>query len=158
MYRLPPSVLFLVLFGFSTPLVFGQSHALSKTDLGKSQNTAQDLQNSLVPGAPKFGKGEKKEEVDPKKLPSKKSNDTLFAGGLNDLGVNWSGDKMGKPHTGREAESKTEKATSAVEKDSKVTTASENAAATKAKDEASAAAAKTEQTSAEKEKASTAAK
>ena len=53
--------------------------------------------NSLVPGPKKFGKGEKKEEVDPKKLPSKTLHDKTFQGNLMDIGVDWNGDKLGKP-------------------------------------------------------------
>jgi hypothetical protein len=98
-------------FGFMAPLAFGQS-VLGKTDLGKSQNTSEDLMNSLIVNKqPKVGKGEKKEEVDPKKLQSKTTNDKTFSGSLNDIGLDWGGDKMGKPHAGSagEAESKNAK-------------------------------------------------
>src|SRR6266508_4039217 len=78
------------------PCSWGQG-AISGTDLGKSQNTTRDLANSLVPGKPNLGKGEKKSEVDPKTLPSKTIKDKTFEGGLNDIGVDWTGDKMGKP-------------------------------------------------------------
>ena len=75
---------------------FGQG-ALNDTDLGKSQNTARDYANSLIPGERNATKGEKRAEVDPKTLQSKKLKDPVFEGGLNDLGVDWTGDKMGKP-------------------------------------------------------------
>ena len=71
--------------------------ALNDTDLGKSQNTARDYANSLIPGERNATKGEKRAEVDPKTLQSKKLKDPVFEGGLNDLGVDWTGDKMGKP-------------------------------------------------------------
>src|SRR5947209_19754585 len=94
---------------FLAPLARGQDHT-SGTDYGKSQNTAQDLANSLTPGKERVGKGEKKSEVDPKSLPSKKAaKDPLFQGGLADIGVDWNGDKIGKPHSGANADSKTSK-------------------------------------------------
>ena len=74
------------------------ARAQGGTTLGKSQNTSDDLINSLVPGPKRFDKGEKKSEVDPKTLPSKKINDKTFSGSLNDIGLDWNGDGMGKPH------------------------------------------------------------
>ena len=68
MYRLPPAILALLVFAFSAPALVGQSSVINKTDLGKSQNTAADLANSLDPTPPKYGKGEKGTEIDPKKL------------------------------------------------------------------------------------------
>ncbi len=99
--------------GFLAPVAFGQS-ALGKTDLGKSQNTPEDLMNSLIVNKQqKVGKGEKKEEVDPKKLQSKTSNDKTFSGSLNDIGLDWHSDNMGKPHgdsgSGKPSESKSAK-------------------------------------------------
>jgi hypothetical protein len=86
--------------------------ALGKTDFGKNMNTSEDLANSLVPGPVKYGKGEKKSEVDPKTLPSKRTKDPLFEGGLNDVGLNWTADnKMGKP-TVKESDSKAPKTSS----------------------------------------------
>ena len=80
--------------------------ALSGTTLGKSQNSSQDLYNSLTPGKPlRFGKNEKNAEVDTKTLQSKKSNDKTFSGSLSDIGLDWSGDKMGKPHGSQGANS-----------------------------------------------------
>src|SRR5438874_4582827 len=98
----------LVAWLFISPLAHGQA-VLNKTTLGGSQNDYRDLQNSLIPGKPKFGKGEKKEEVDPKKLPSKSVKDPTFQGTLMDLDLDWSGDKMGKPHTATDTDSKTPK-------------------------------------------------
>jgi hypothetical protein len=86
-YRL---ILVFVAFGLVCPPAFGQS-SLSKTTLGKSQNGPEDLENSLVPGKPRVGKGEKKEEVDPRTLPSKTVKDTTFQGTLMDVGVDWTG-------------------------------------------------------------------
>jgi len=88
-YRL---ILIFAAFGLVCPLASGQA-VLDKTDFGKSQNTAEDLANSLVPGKPRaVGKGEKKEEVDPRALPSKTVKDTTFQGTLMDIGVDWTGD------------------------------------------------------------------
>ena len=155
MYPLPPSILFLFVFAFSASALFGQSHAIEKMDLGKSQNTAQDFANSLDPGPPKYGKGEKRAEVDPKKLESKRSNDTLFAGGLNDVSVDWKAKGMGKPRTEHDAESHTAKTSSAVEKESKVTLTLETTAAAQTKEQTSATSAKTEDKSSDKAKTST---
>jgi hypothetical protein len=101
-------------------LARGQS-VLGGTDYGKSQNTAQDLANSLVPGKPNLTKGEKKSEVDPKTLPSKKApKDPMFSGGLNDIGVDWDGSKMAKVNEGSSANSKSAKQSDATaEKDPK---------------------------------------
>jgi hypothetical protein len=60
---------------------------LDKTTLGKSQNDGRDLANSLVPGEKKFGKGEKKEEVNAADLKSKPVKDTTFGGSLLNMGI-----------------------------------------------------------------------
>src|SRR2546430_5740125 len=86
------------------PLARAQN-SMSGTTLGKSQNGPEDLFNSLVPGPKRFDKGEKKEEVDPKKLPSKTIHDKTFQGNLMDIGVDWNGDKMGKPNGSQGANS-----------------------------------------------------
>ena len=98
-------VLFSVLLA---PSAFAQG-ALGKTDYGKSMNTDADLVNSLVPGPQKYWKGEKKAEVDAKTLQSKTTKDPMFQGGLMDVGLDWTADKMGKPQTN--ATAKTEKKT-----------------------------------------------
>jgi hypothetical protein len=73
------------------PLAHGQS-TLSKTTLGQSQNSSEDLVNSLiVPNRVHLGK-EKKEEVDPQKLPSKAMHDPTFGGSLVEMGLGSSGD------------------------------------------------------------------
>jgi len=89
---------------FLAPVARGQA-ALNGTEYGKSQNTAQDLVNSLTPGKERFGKGEKKSEVDPKTLRSKTIKDKTFEGGLNDIDVDWNGDKIGKPPSSQGANS-----------------------------------------------------
>ena len=96
-------------FGLVSPFASGQS-ALNKTTLGKSQNDQRDLVNSLVPGKQRFGKGEKKEEVDPQKLPTKAIKDPKFQGSLLDEGLDSSA----------ETKSQDEKGGSGSEKDSKV--------------------------------------
>jgi hypothetical protein len=94
---------------------------LDKTTLGESQNDYRDLQNSLiVPKRTNFGK-EKKEEVDLKTLQTKSSKDTIFQGTLMDLDVDWHGDKLGKPKSDGDKDSKAPKSAGAGgEKDSKV--------------------------------------
>jgi len=96
-------------FGLVSPLASGQS-PLSGTTLGKSQNDGRDLANSLVPGKQRFGKGEKKEEVDPQKLPTKAIKDPKFQGSLLDEGLGSSA----------ETKSQDEKGVGGNEKDSNV--------------------------------------
>jgi hypothetical protein len=141
--------------GALTTSAFGQSYNPDRhtqgTTLGQSQNTPQDLANSLVVNnKPKIGK-EKKEEVDPKKLVSKKSTDTTFAGGLNDVNLDWTANKMGKPHGTSGDDSKAgQKSDNAVQKDLKAAKSSEGSAEIETKDEKSAAA-KSDDKSAEKQ-------
>src|SRR4030095_3687543 len=97
-------VLLFSAFGFLAPPAYSQS-SLGNTTLGKSQNSSQDLVNSLIPGPEKYGKSEKKPDVDPKTLQSKKSNDATFSGGMNDIGLDWSANTMGKPHGSQGANS-----------------------------------------------------
>ena len=104
--------------GFLIPNTLAQA-VLGKTDYGKSQNTAEDLVNSLTPGKQRFDKGEKKSEVDPRTLQSKTHKDTTFSGSLNDIGLDWSGSNMGKLHGSGDAESKPVKQGEPAEKDSK---------------------------------------
>ena len=84
--------------------------ALDKTTLGQSQNDSRDLANSLIPGPKHYGKGEKKEEVDPKKLTSKTVKDPKFEGSLVEMGLGSNGDP----------DLHLEKASTASDKDSKV--------------------------------------
>src|SRR5207237_10195117 len=97
-------------FGLVSPLASGQS-PLSGTTLGKSQNEGRDLANSLVPGKQRFGKGEKIEEVDSQKLPTKAIKDPKFQGSLLDEGLDPSA----------ATKSQDEKGVSGSEKDPKVT-------------------------------------
>ena len=101
-------ILVLAACGFISPLAHGQG-SLNKTTFGKSQNDERDLVNSLVPGKQRFGKGEKKEEVDPQKLPTKAIKDPKFQGSLLDEGLDSSA----------ETKSQDEKGVSGSEKDSK---------------------------------------
>ncbi len=94
---------------------------LDKTTLGSSQNDYRDLQNSLIPGKKRYDKGEKKEEVDLKKLPSKSAKDPTFQGNLMDIDLDWGGSKLGKPPSNGDKDSKGSKTADAGgEKDSKV--------------------------------------
>src|SRR5438552_17938424 len=73
-------------FGLVSPFASAQS-PLSGTTLGKSKNDSRDLTNSLVPGKPRFGNGENKEEVDAQNLPTKAIKDDKSQGSLLDDGV-----------------------------------------------------------------------
>src|SRR5438270_4758858 len=156
-------IVILLAYGFVAPLAFGQA-VLNKTDLGKSQNTTEDLANSLiVNNKPKVGKGEKKEEVDPKKLPSKTIKDTTFSGSLNDMGLDWTSDKMGKPRGASAADPKSAKQSDAAgEKDAKASKGAETTAAKDSKGSKSSdgdgqqkvAASRSDEKSSDKEKAS----
>ena len=147
-------IILLALGSLSTP-AFAQSYNTDRhtqgTTLGQSQNSPQDLANSLVVNnKPKIGK-EKKEEVDPKKLVSKKSTDTTFSGGLNDVNLDWTGNKMGKPHDTSEADSKTaKKSEGAAAKDLKASKTSGSGEGAK---EEKSATSKSDDKSADKEKA-----
>jgi hypothetical protein len=154
--------------GSISSVVYGQADGiLDKTTFGRSQNGPEDLANSLVPGPKRYGKGEKKEEVDLKNLQSKSSKDTTFQGTLMDLDVDWHGNKLGKPKTNDEKDSKAAKSADADgAKDSKVSKQADNSGGKdpkaskstqagdgKNKDQKAASAVSTETTS-EKEKAS----
>src|ERR1700719_3650246 len=100
--------------GLVSSMVYGQADGiLDKTTFGHSQNSSEDLANSLIPGPKRYGKGEKKEEVDLKNLQSKSSKDTTFQGTLMDLDVDWHGNKLGKPKTNDEKDSKAAKSADA---------------------------------------------
>ena len=92
-------------FGLVSPFASGQS---ALTTLGSSQNDSRDLMNSLIPGKPRLGK-EKKEEVDPQKLPTKAIKDPKFQGSLLDEGLDSSAETKsqdGKGGSGSEKDSK----------------------------------------------------
>ena len=127
------------------------------TTLGESNNTAQDLANSLiVPQKSKIDKHEKKEDVDPKKLVSKKSNDTTFSGSLNDIGLDWSGGKLGKPSGNTDADSKQAKQSDSADKAVLKSTGASGEAQTKEqKSTTSKSNEKSAEKSADKEKAKT---
>jgi len=106
-------------FGLVSPFASGQS---ALTTLGSSQNDSRDLMNSLIPGKPRLGK-EKKEEVDPQKLPTKAIKDPKFQGSLLDEGLDSSAETKsqdGKGGSGSEKDSKVSKqAATSGDKDSK---------------------------------------
>ena len=97
---------------------------LDKTTLGASQNDGRDLANSLIPGKPtSVGKGEKKEEVDPRKLQTKAIHDPTFGGSLVEMGLGSSGDPtvLQKPRSAPDQDSNAPKPADAGSgKDSKV--------------------------------------
>lgn len=73
--------------GLTPARVSAQDTILDKTTIGRSQNDGRDLMNSLVPGEKKFGKGEKKLEVNSTELKSKTVKDTTFGGSLLNMGI-----------------------------------------------------------------------
>ena len=116
-------ILVLVALMVGSTVAHGQG-ALDKTTLGQSQNDSRDLANSLIPGPKHYGKGEKKEEVDPKKLTSKTVKDPKFEGSLVEMGLGSNGDPdlhLEKASTASDKDSKASKqADAAGEKDPKV--------------------------------------
>ena len=67
---------------------------LDKTTLGAKQNDGRDLANSLVPGEQKYGKGEKKAQVNASELKSKTVKDTTFGGSLLNMGIDPAAPKL----------------------------------------------------------------
>jgi hypothetical protein len=107
-YRL---ILVFAAYGSIAPLTYGQAGQaiLDKTTLGGSQNDSRDLANSLVvPRRNRIGK-EKTGEVDLKTLQSKSSKDATFQGNLMDLDLDWRGEKLGKPASNGDKDSKSSK-------------------------------------------------
>ena len=86
-------ILIFTAVGVSAVAAHGQS-ALDKTTLGKPQNNIQDLENSLVPGEKKYGKGEKKEQVNTAELKSKSTKDSTFGGSLLNMGIDPAAPKL----------------------------------------------------------------
>lgn len=80
------SIALMCVLGLSPVRICAQN-ALDRTTLGQSQNDGRDLVNSLVPGEKKFGKGEKKQEVNSAELKSKTVKDTTFGGSLLNMGI-----------------------------------------------------------------------
>ena len=116
-YRL---ILVFAVYGSIAPLASGQA-VLDKTTLGSSQNDYRDFENSLIPGKKRYGKGEKKEEVDLKTLQSKSIKDPTFQGNLMDIDLDWGGEKLGKTASGGDKDPKGAKtADNGGEKDAKV--------------------------------------
>lgn len=119
-YRL---ILVFAAYGPIAPLAYGQAGQaiLDKTTLGGSQNDSRDLVNSLVvPKRNRIGK-EKTGEVDLKTLQSKSSKDPTFQGNLMDIDLDWGGEKLGKPASHGDKDSKGSKTADAGgEKESKV--------------------------------------
>ena len=60
---------------------------LNNTTLGQSQNDQRDLANSLIAGPQKFGKGEKKAQINAGELKSKSIKDATFGGSLLNTGI-----------------------------------------------------------------------
>jgi hypothetical protein len=117
----------LVLIGAACVIVLPLAHAqgqavLDKTTLGQSQNDSRDLVNSLVAGPQRYGKGEKKGEVNSADLKSKTTKDATFGGSLLDMGIVGAEPKLDehKLHNAPSEEAKPSKESQAVSvKDSK---------------------------------------
>jgi hypothetical protein len=82
-----------------SPVVRGQSGQpgdaiLGKTTLDQDQNDARDYANSLQAPPVKYGKGEKKAEINPKQLQSKSIKDATFGGSLLNMGIDPSAPKL----------------------------------------------------------------
>lgn len=72
----------------------GDPAVLGNTTLGRSQNDERDLANSLVATPQKFGKGEKKSQVNASELKSKSIKDATFGGSLLNEGIDTSAPKL----------------------------------------------------------------
>ena len=138
--------------GLVSPFASGQS---ALTTLGSSQNDSRDLMNSLIPGKPRLGK-EKKEEVDPQKLPTKAIKDPKFQGSLLDEGLDSSAETKsqdGKGGSGSEKDSKVSKqAATSGDKDLKGSKSTQTGDGQNKDQKATSA--KSDETAPEKEKAS----
>ena len=84
------SIALMCLIGLSPARVSAQNPGdavLNKTTFGQSQNDGRDYMNSLTPGEKKYGKHEKKEEVNSGQLKSNSLKDTTFGGSLLNMGI-----------------------------------------------------------------------
>src|SRR6266436_5025383 len=116
-------IIVLAVCGLVAPLARGQA-VLDKTTLGQSQNDARDLQNSLIVPKRSSIKGEKTEQVDPQKLPSRSVKDAKFQGSLLEMGLGSTDDPdlhQEKARSATDQDSKPAKeANAGSEKDSRV--------------------------------------
>lgn len=111
----------LVIFSLGAVLIvapFAQGQAvLNNTTLGASQNDERDLANSLQPGPQKYGKGEKKLQLNTAEVKNLKSNtikDATFGGSLLNIGINAGEPKLdaSKEHSAPSEEQSSTRATS----------------------------------------------
>ncbi len=85
----------LILLAVTAALVPSKTCAQSiLDDIGNQKNGPEDIANSLVPAPPKFGKGEKKEQINAAQLKSKSMNDSTFGGSLLNSGLTGSEPKL----------------------------------------------------------------
>jgi hypothetical protein len=88
-------LLSLLLMSLTIPLARAQDPGvLDKTTFGKSNNDERDLANSLVPGPQRYGKGEKKAQIDSAELKSKSIKDSTFGGSLLNMGIDQNEPKL----------------------------------------------------------------
>ena len=90
------------------PVARGQA-VLSNTTLGQQQNDARDLANSLQAAPQKYGKGEKKSQINSAELKSKSIKDATFGGSLMNIGID---DSVPKLDAAKEHAAPTEEAAS----------------------------------------------
>jgi len=80
-------VLLLVAVGFAPTKASAQGGPQSILgDLGSKKNGPDDIANSLIAAPPKYGKGEKKEQINSTQLKSKSIKDTTFGGSVLNAG------------------------------------------------------------------------
>ena len=98
-----------------SPMAHSQDAAvLNNTSMGRDQNDARDYINSLQPGPQKYGKGEKKAQINSAELKSKSIKDATFGGSLMNIGIDSSVPKLdaAKEHAAPTEEAPVRKATS----------------------------------------------
>jgi hypothetical protein len=94
-------VLLLVAVGFAPTKASAQGGPQSILgDLGSKKNGPDDIANSLIAAPPKYGKGEKKEQINSTQLKSKSIKDTTFGGSVLNAGITGAEPKLDeKPHS-----------------------------------------------------------
>jgi hypothetical protein len=86
-------LLLAVSVGFMPAKVRAQGNSILD-DLGSKKNGPEDIANSLIPAPPKYGKREKKEQIDATQLKSKSIKDSTFGGSLLNTGIGGSEPKL----------------------------------------------------------------
>jgi hypothetical protein len=103
--------------------------SVEQTTLGKDQNDNRDYVNSLMPGPQRFGKGEKKVQINSAELKSKSLKDATFGGSLLNMGIDDGAPKLDESKL-HNAQTETDK-DSAASRQQTAATEKESAAAEK---------------------------